>query len=486
VSSPPQPGSSPPSPPPPASSPFDTPPAISSGAPEAGAPPPRGPQRRSIFSGLLLILLGIVFLLFRFYPNIGLGRIIWHFWPVVIIVWGIAKLVDHLAARRTGERTSVLTGGEAALLIVVIFCLAGLGLADSVRKRSDFEFNFHPFQQRYSESEALPAKKIPPGTHISIETRRGNISVHTTDGDELRVTVNKSASDSNESAADERMARAKTIIEQTAHGFSVHPTYEQGWEGPIEADLDVELPKQANVTAETDRGDVTVAGIGGTVDASTHSGDMEIHDIGSDVTATLQKGNLQISNIAGNLRVNGRGSEIDVSDVAGDASFDGEFFGPVRVRNIANTTRYLSQRSDLTLVHLTGRMELASGLQISDVGGTAKLATHNKDIEIENVAGPLDIADSHGDIRVRYSHPPSADINIADDSGQIDLTLPAKSSFEISAVSRSGQVDSEFQDPSLQLVNDENTGKLTGKFASHGPKISIVTSYGTISLHKST
>jgi len=431
-------------------------------------------------------VLGVVFLIFRFYPQLGLGRLIWRFWPIVVIVWGFAKLIDHLAARRTGERTTVLTGDEAALLIVVIFCLAGLGFADWLRKRSDFDFNFHPFQQRYSESEALPAKKISPGAHIAIDTRRGNIFVHTTDGDELRVTVNKSASDSNESAADERMAAAKTVIEQTSDGFRVHPINQENWEGTVEADLDIELPKQASVTADSDRGDITVAGIGGAVNAGTRSGDIEIHDAGSDVAATLNKGNLRISNVAGNVRVNGRGSEIDVSDVAGDASFDGEFFGPIRVRNVAKTTHYVSQRSDLTLVHLTGRMDLSSDLQVSDVGGMTKLATHDKDIEIEDVTGPLDVADSHGNIRIRFAHLPTGEINITDDSGQVDLTLPAKSSFEISAVSRSGEVESEFQDPSLQLVNDQNTGKLNGKFGSRGPKISIVTSYGTISLHKAT
>lgn len=435
---------------------------------------------------MLLILLGVVFLIFRFYPNLALGTLIWHFWPIVIIIWGLAKLVDHLAARHTGERTTVVTGGEAALLIAVIFCLAALGFADWLRKRSDFEFNFHPFQQHYSQSEALSPKKVSPGQHISVDTRRGNISIHPTDGDELRVTVNKSTSDSNEAAADDRMSAAKTIIEPTADGLSVHSTNQESWQGTVEEDLDIEVPKQVSITANSDRGDIMVAGIAGAVETTARDGNTEIHDSGSDVAATLHHGNLEISNVAGSVRVTGRGSEIDVSDVAGDASFDGEFFGPVLVRNIAKTTHYLSQRSDLTLVHLSGRMELGSDLEISDVGGMAKLATHNKDIQIEGVAGLLDVADSHGDVKVHFSHPPGADINIADDSGEIDLTLPGKSNFQISAVSRSGEVDSEFEGPSLQLVNNENTGNLSGTFGSRGPKINIITSYGTISIHKTT
>ena len=455
--------------------------------PQSGVAPPPRRQRRSIFSGLLLILLGVLFLLFHLDPELRLAGLIWRFWPVVIIVWGLAKLVDHLFARNTGERTTVLTGGEAALLILVIFCLAGLGFADWLRRQTDFDFNFHPFSEKYSQSEALPPKKIASGAHIAIRTRRGNISVHAGDGHELRVTVSKTASASSESAADERLAEVKTTIEQTADGFDVHPTNQEDWQGGVDADLDVEVPKTANVTASSDRGDVTVAGVGGAIDASARKGDIEIHDAGSDVSATLEKGDLRISNVAGNLRVNGRGREIDVSDVGGDATVDGEFFGPIRVRNVAKTTHYVSQRSDLTLVRLTGRLELGSeGLEVSDVGGAAKLTTHNKDMDIENVAGPLDIADSHGDIKIRYARPPTNELSVNNDSGEVDLTLPAKSSFEISAESRSGEVDSDFEDPSLQLANENNMGKLNGKFGSHGPKIAIVTTYGTISVHKSS
>lgn len=45
-------------------------------------------------------------------------------------------------------------------------------------------------------------------------------------------------------------------------------------------------------------------------------------------------------------------------------------------------------------------------------------------------------------------------------------------------------MDSEFSAPSLRLVNDANVGRLTGTVGSGGPKITIVTTYGTISLRK--
>ncbi|HTS12820.1 MAG TPA: DUF4097 family beta strand repeat-containing protein [Candidatus Limnocylindrales bacterium] len=443
-------------------------------------------QRRSIFSGLLLIFLGTLFLIFRFDPSLHLGTLIWRFWPVLIILWGLAKLFDHLAARRSGERTTVLSGGEAALLILVIFCLAGLGVADRIRKRHpNFDFRFDPFAEKYTRSDELPAQKVAAGSHITIETPRGSISVHVGDGSDLRVTVNKSAADSSESAADRRMDATKAVIEATSDGFSVHPTGVGDEGGAVTVNLDVEVPKGAQVTATTEHGDISVAGLGGAVDVGTSDGDVDIHDTASDVNARMAKGDLRVANVAGSVRVNGRGNGIDVSDVGGDATLDGEFFGPIRVRNVAKTTHFVSQRSDLTLVKMTGRMEMDSGdLEISDVAGGVKLLTHNKDMDVENVAGPLEIVDSHGDIKIRFAQPPTNAVNVTNDSGEVSLTLPGESGFEISAMTKGGDVSTEFEGSGLQQTNDENVGKLAGKYGSHGPKITIATSYGTISLHK--
>jgi DUF4097 and DUF4098 domain-containing protein YvlB len=187
------------------------------------------------------------------------------------------------------------------------------------------------------------------------------------------------------------------------------------------------------------------------------------------------------------VRITGRGNEIEMNDVAGDATLQGEFFGPVRIRNVTKTTHYTSQAGDLTLSHLTGRLELDSGeIDVSDVGGFAKLVTHDKDIEVENVAGRLDIAGTHGDIKVTYAQPPREDINIANGTGEVDLTLPTKSNFEISAISRSGEIQSDFEAPGLQPADENGTGRLSGKIGSSGPKISIATSYGTIYLRKTS
>ena len=448
-----------------------------------------GPQRSSIFSGLLLIVLGILFLLARFHPNLGIWYLFWRFWPVLIILWGIAKLVDHMSAERAGEsRPPLLTGGEAALLLLIVFVLAGMGIYTKIRaKHPDMNIDLNVFSHKSSQSDELPPKTIPAGAHVMVTTAMGNIVAHVGDGNDLRVSVTETAEATNQAAAEQLLKSLKVVIEQTHDGYSVHPLNQEADDGHVIVDFDLTLPKSISLAADSHHGDVSISGLAGAVSVTAQTGDIEVHNIGSDVTAQLTKGDARIDDISGNVCITGRGNEIEMNDVTGDATVQGEFFGPVRIRNVSKTTHYSSQAGDLTLSRLTGRLELDSGdINVSDVAGFAKLSTHDKDIEVENVAGRLDIAGTHGDIKVTYSQPPSAEINIANGTGEVDLTLPSKSSFEISAISRSGDIQSDFEAPSLKPADENGTGSLSGKVGASGPKISIVTSYGTIYLRKSS
>lgn len=444
-----------------------------------------GRPRNTIFRGLLLILLGALFLLHRFHPEFGIGHLIRVYWPLLLILWGVAKLIEHLRGQREGEvRGPFLTGGETALLILLIFVLVAFSIVDMIHRRNPgMDTNFDLFSQKYSQSHILPPYKIPAGAQLIVQTSLGNITVHAGQSDDVRVEVNESATSASESRALTRMKNAGVIIEKSGSGYLLHAVDQDDSHGRINVDLDVELPKSITLTAISHHGDISISGMAGLVTAISQNGDVEIHDCGSDVSVEMQRGDARIDDVAGNARITGKGSEIEISDVQGDATLEGDFFGPIRFRNVAKTTHLTTPSSDLTLVHLTGRLELDSGqIDVSDVAGVANLITHNKDIEVENVAGRLRIVNTHGDVTVRYQDPPREEINIANESGGVDLTLPAKSSFDISAVTRSGELSNEFEDASLKQANDNDSARLTGKLGSHGPKITIATSYGTINL----
>jgi DUF4097 and DUF4098 domain-containing protein YvlB len=287
------------------------------------------------------------------------------------------------------------------------------------------------------------------------------------------------------------MKSVEVVIEKTGGGYRLHPVRQSDFRETVGVDLDVQLPKTASVTVHTSHGDIAVSGIAGSVDARADNGDIEIHETGGDVTAQMEKGDVRIDSVGGNVTLKGRGGDAEIADVKGNAALDGAFLGTTVVRKVAGTTQIASPWAELSIAQLTGRLELDSGdLNVSDVGGAARLQTHNKDIDAENITGQLDIEDSHGDVKVACTTPPREALNITNESGDVELTLPGKSTFQIAAYSRSGQVESEFEDPSLRTTGEEKDGRLDGQFGGNSAmpaaRITINTTYGTISLHKSS
>src|SRR5438270_6800473 len=86
---------------------------------------PRPPQR-SLAGPVVLILLGILFLLgtMGVLEIHSLGRMFARFWPALLILWGMLKLVEHEQAKRAGQHPRGIGVGGVFLMLFVI--IAGL------------------------------------------------------------------------------------------------------------------------------------------------------------------------------------------------------------------------------------------------------------------------------------------------------------------------------------------------------------------------
>ena len=86
------------------------------------APPPR--RQLSLSGPILMISLGILFLLGTMgYVNWSkLGHWFAHYWPVILILAGVIKLIEYQTAQRQGLRSSGMSAGGILLTILVIVC----------------------------------------------------------------------------------------------------------------------------------------------------------------------------------------------------------------------------------------------------------------------------------------------------------------------------------------------------------------------------
>ncbi len=75
-------------------------------------PPPPAPQypppyryRRSIAGPLVLIVIGLVFLLRNFGVRIPIWHWFGHWWPLLLILFGVIRLIEHSMGQRQGYRS---------------------------------------------------------------------------------------------------------------------------------------------------------------------------------------------------------------------------------------------------------------------------------------------------------------------------------------------------------------------------------------------
>jgi DUF4097 and DUF4098 domain-containing protein YvlB len=444
--------------------------------------------RGSIFAGLLLIILGIVFLIDRFDPAFRLGHLIRLYWPLLIILWGVAKLIDHfLLQRDPNSRAPLLSGGEAALLIFLAFVLTGFAFRDWLRDHYP-DFDFEPpslFHESYTQNQDLQPQTVPAGAHVVIETAHGAIKVHTSDSDNLVVHAQKSVRGSTEQGAQGLLKRADVVIETAGNQYRIHPVRQTPLSARVDVDLDVSLPKNVSIEAATGHGNIDVSGISGSAIIRSGSGNINVTGMGSDVSVDLHWGDAKISSVSGNVKITGRGNDLELTNISGDAYAEGAFIGSIHASNIAKTLRWVSPWTNLTVAQLSGHLEADSGdVEVSGATGPAKLITHNKDIKIANVLGRIDIVNTHGDVKVSYAQPPQEDLSVMNDAGDAEITLPAASNFQVSAISRAGEVENEFGSQLLNTSNQDDRGQITGRVGTSGPTISVVTTYGTIHLNK--
>src|SRR5258708_4263807 len=176
---------------------------------------------------------------------------------------------------------------------------------------------------------------------------------------------------------------------------------------------------------------------------------------------------------------------MEVNERRGSVTVEGEFYGPVRADKAIKGVRMVSSKTDLTLSALAGHMEAGSGnMDIVDAPGNLSLRTRDSEINVENPGGKVNIDNRNAEIGVRFSSAPKEDVQITNSSSEIALTVPGSASFEILADCRNCDISSEFSGLSVSKAGSGDS-HLAGKYGSgKGPKITLKTSYGNISLRR--
>jgi len=439
-----------------------------------------------IFSGLVLIAVGILLLLHN-YRGFDLTDVLLRWWPLALIFLGVIKLYERTIASRSQEPGSArITGGEIVLVVGMI-ALMSMVVAVDYGKREfggkivEMGGDSYPF-----DLDVTPVH-VPANARITVRAGRGDITVRSADISDIRVSGKKNIHAWSESDAQHRAGPVSVEIVQNGDGYEIHPT--GLGDSRITVDMDIQVPPKAIVTIRNEKGGITVSDMAAPVSVTNMSGDVEVRNTGGEVDVEMHRGDVKVSDTKGDVKISGRGGEVDVASATGSFTLDGEFYGPIRADKVAKGLRFISQRTDLTLTQLTGHMEASSGnLEIVDVPGDLSLRTNRYSVSIENATGKVKVDNRDGDVELRFPSPPKEDIEVSNTNASISVTLPESASFNILADCHSCDVESEFSADSLKKTSAESgDSHFEGRYGTaRGPKLTLKTSYGAITIHKTS
>ena len=466
--------------------------------PPVQAPPYR--HRRSFAGPIVLIVLGIVFLLGNLHMIswARLGTLFAHYWPLLLILWGIIKLIEHQQAQRDGLPARGIGTGGVFLIICVVVC--GLIATQASRfnwgeikdnlQIDDDDFD-NMFGQTYNYDDHLE-QNIPAGaTILRVNDEHGAVHVSTADDNKITVTVHKRVGAENQSDADKFNTESKPTLTATGGELSLDAKTSGQVSGvhvgvyvrSVESDLDISIPRKMQVQITSRRGDVSVNDRNGEVDINAQHGDISLEDITGNVNLNLAKGSAKLEQITGDVHIDGHLNEVSVTDVKGSVQLDGEFGESVKLARISRNVAFKSSRTDLEFSSIAGELDLDSDdLHAEQLVGPVHLVTRSKEINLEDVAGDLRVEDANGGIEVSMRS--LGNVQIDDRNGDIHLSVPEKAGFHVDARTRDGEIESDF--PELKINNNDHESTANGTVGNGSSHIVINNEHDGIELRKNS
>ncbi|MFZ0807604.1 MAG: DUF4097 family beta strand repeat-containing protein [Candidatus Sulfotelmatobacter sp.] len=465
-------------------------PVMPPGTPPVVPLPPRH-RPRSFAGAFVLIILGVIFLLGNLHM-LSWGRIgvlFAHYWPVLLIFWGVIKLIEHQQAQRSGGRSSGIgAGGILLIVMIVVFGLIASqlervnwsGLHDQLNLDDDDFSNI--FGQSYNFDDHLE-QAFPAGASLKVIDTHGAVSVHASDDSNITVVVRKRVGAENQGDADKYNGETKPAITTIGGLVTLDAKAEAAGDHPVEVDLDISLPRKVPVTITSRRGDVNVVDRDSNLEIAAQHGDTSIEDVTGNVKISQEKGSVKIEQIRGDVHVEARVNEVSVNDVTGNVQLDGEFQESVKLARITKTVTFKSSRTDLEFSRIDGSLDLDSDdLHADGITGPLHLTTRSKNLRLEDVAGDVRLQDDNGSVELGMRT--VGNIQIDNRSGDIQLNLPDKAGFRLDARTRDGEIQSDF--PELKVSNDEHEAKANGLVGNGSSHIVLNNEHDNIEIRKAS
>ncbi|MFY9905826.1 MAG: DUF4097 family beta strand repeat-containing protein [Terriglobales bacterium] len=457
-------------------------------------PPVPRPPHRSIAGPVVLILMGVLFLLgtMGILEIHSLGRLFARFWPALLILWGLLKLMEYEQAKRAGQPARGIGVGG----IFLMFFLICAGLIATQASRVDWKnlgehiqlgddegldeiFGGSTFNYSGEVNNPLPAG----ADTLRINDDRGTVTVNVSDEKKIRVAWRKKVHAEKQEEAD-RYNKQTDLMMTTADKMIVLNANTQGaGDKGVTMDMDIYVPANMSLAITSGRGDVTVAGRTGTLEINHRKGEVNVNDQTGSVSLNLDGSSARLQHIKGDVTIQGKANEVSVEDVDGTLHLNGEFQESLRLVRISKTITFHSSRTEMEFARLDGRLDLDSGdLRADTLTGPMRLTTRSKDIALEGLSGDLRLEDVNGSVDVAVRKP--GNIQIDNRKGDVQVSIPPNTAIKVEARTSDGEIESDFEE--IKVESHDRGASASGSIGLNGPRVAINCDHGAIEIRKGT
>ena len=389
--------------------------------------------RGSITAPLVLIVVGTIFLLRAVQPDFQIGPLLSHYWPFLLIVWGLIALLE-VTVRFVGNApipTNGVSGG--GWFLVVMVCIIGataheIQRPDTWWRKVGFTRGIEALgdDHEYSiDPQTVPASGKP---RIVIESFRGDAKITGSDTDQVTLTGQKSIRSFDERDAD--ASNKQTNVEVVKDGDTIIIRCHQDKANPratITSNLDLTVPKGASVQAVGTRGDFDISDVSGSVTVSSANAGVRLQDIGGNVKVETSRSDvIRCESVKGDVDLRGHGDDVELYKVDGQVSINGDYRGTVSLRELAKPVRVENMRTQLVVQQIPGEVRLDRGsFTAQNVVGPVTLTTHSTDVSFDGFSAGLDLTVDRGDVDIRPNNGTLGRIAVHAKSGNIELANAA-------------------------------------------------------------
>jgi DUF4097 and DUF4098 domain-containing protein YvlB len=499
---------------------------------------------RSPLVGMLLIIVGLLFLVARFQPGLNALQVYGQFWVLLLVVYASVELVRYYSHRQTeGPPPRVFT--PLRVLVVLLIVFTGVLANHAASKPSVLSaLRLPAFLSGLRDSvvgetyaftdQQVVSNDIRRGMKVTINNSYGDVKV-TGGGSALRATLVKGVRGWSQDDARKVADRIRLLVNQSGDELTITTNRDQV-EGQFQTDLQVDLPSYASVSITDSYGSIAATGIQEGLTAKASYGQAELNGIKGDVNLALNyyditasnldgdltvtgARNARISNIAGSLNLSGSNGAVDLREISGEVHVDTPFsrivaqgidqaaelktehrsvdvsraedvtvnapHSDVHARNISGDLRVLSSNSSIQLSSITGDLQIDAeqcSVSAEDVHGAIVIKTSHGDVAVKNFYEGVRVETSYRDVTLQAAGDPAGDIVVQNNHGQIKLVLPQSSQFRLDAQSASGQI----QPIGFGELGEKVRDSLIAALGSEGPSIKLRTSYKNIIIQASS